>query len=103
MQSHIVATQEIRGMNELFFSKFSYWTHLKKVVSWMLRFKDWLIMKSKVSRAISRPILKGPLSVEQIKNAENAIISSLQMQWQEGGGRLPLPNNFRLASVMHDS
>ena len=80
VQSHSVAIQEIRGMNELFFSKFSSWTHLNKVVSWMLRFKDWLIMKSKLSRAISRPILKGPLSVEEIKNAENAIISSLQMQ-----------------------
>ena len=80
VQSHSVIVKESCGICELIFSKFSSWTKLKKAVSWMLRFKHWLIMKSKLPASTLSSVSKGKLKVEEVKKAEHVIISCIQIQ-----------------------
>ena len=81
LQSHSAVVEKSHGtsMDKLVFSKFSSWIALKKAVSWILRFKHWLILKSKVRVTVSNSVLKGKLTVEELKKAEHAIISCVQM------------------------
>ena len=79
IQSYSVRVEEAPGMSELIFSKFSSWIKLKKVVAWMLRFKQWLIQKSKLPVSVPNSTLKGQLTVEELKKAEHAIISCIQI------------------------
>ena len=81
VQSHSVMAEKSHGMgmNELIFSKLSSWIMLKKAVSWMLRFKHWLILKSKIPVAVSNSVPTGKLTVEELTKAEHAIISCVQM------------------------
>eukprot|EP00112_Aurelia_sp_Birch-Aquarium-sp1_P011096 Seg2340.7 transcript_id=Seg2340.7/GoldUCD/mRNA.D3Y31 product="hypothetical protein" protein_id=Seg2340.7/GoldUCD/D3Y31 len=80
VQSHSIAVKESHdmGMNELIFSKFSSWIMLKRAVSWMLRFKHWLILKSKLPVTVPNSVPKGKLTVEELKKAEHVIISCVQ-------------------------
>ena len=80
VQSHSVMVEESCGISELIFSKFSSWTKLKGAISWMLRFKHWLILKSKLPAPTPSSVLKGKLTVEEMKKAEHAIISCIQMR-----------------------
>ncbi len=45
IQSNSVNVNNAEGMMSLMFSHVSNWNHLKKAVSWILRYKQWLLRK----------------------------------------------------------
>ena len=72
-------------LNEVL-QRFSSWTRLKKVVAWILRYKNMLrkqVQRRKANQVINYPSnaeTVTPLSVSEMKDAENEIIRYVQKQ-----------------------
>ena len=77
VQSNSVNISNERGMRSLIFSHFSSWNRLKKAISWILRYKHWLLRN--VRRNQTFPLSKC-ITVSDIKEAEDAIIQCVQRE-----------------------
>ena len=76
-QSNSVNISNERGMTSLIFLHFSSWNRLKKAISWILRYKHWLLRN--VRRNQTFPLSKC-ITVSDIKEAEDAIIQCVQRE-----------------------
>ena len=72
-----VITQE-RGVHSLLLY-YSSWYPLQKAIAWMVRFKEYLCSKYLPSKSHVAPT-KGPITVQEIKNATKNIVIIVQKQ-----------------------
>ena len=75
---HASQLKETKGMTDLLFSRFSDWHRLKKAVVWLLRFKQWLRLKTKSDNINLKFKTEGRISVEEMKLAEETILRCVQ-------------------------
>ena len=75
---HASQLKETKGMTDLLFSRFSDWHRLKKAVVWLLRFKQWLRLKTKSDNINLKFKTQGRISVEEMKLAEETILRCVQ-------------------------
>ena len=54
-QSNSINISNGKGMTSLIFSRYSNWTRLKKAVSWILRYKHWLLRTQKGQKKSNTP------------------------------------------------
>jgi len=77
---HAVATMEMNCVDELL-QRYSSWLHLKRTVAWLRRFICWLsVRQSDAGTAIKTVNMKPRLEVEEMREAETAILKYIQKQ-----------------------
>ena len=74
------ANDQTNHLNEAI-EKFSSWTHLKKVMAWVLRYKQSQRRKAKEAISYQSDLSKiAPLSVAEVNEAEREIVKFVQKQ-----------------------
>ena len=81
VHSHSVMAKIENCMIEFVFSKFSSWHKLKRAVAWILRFKNWLLMRTRRCEESPVSVPTGSITVKEIRHAERAIISCVQEEY----------------------
>ena len=71
---------KVNDMTSMIFSHFSNWFRLKRAVAWILRYKSWLLEKVKRSQMLLKSKISRRIDVEEIKEAEDAIIKCVQKE-----------------------
>ena len=80
VQTNLVTVSNGRDITSLIFSRFSKWFRLKKVVSWILRYKQWLLSRVRKNQAYSESNQSKCITVDDMKEAEEAIICCVQKE-----------------------
>ncbi|MEL7341107.1 MAG: hypothetical protein AAGM67_11510, partial [Bacteroidota bacterium] len=80
IQSNSVNVGNAEGMTSLIFSRFSNWNRLKKAVSWILRYKQWLLRKVRKKRVPFELGEKKRITNAEMNEAEAAIIKCVQQE-----------------------
>ncbi len=85
IQAHfVVSNAGIDSMNQLF-GNFSSWSRLKKIIAWVLRYRERLKASCKRRKRGSLLVLKSsevsePISVDEIDRAEKEVLKFVQRQ-----------------------
>lgn len=73
MHAYSAHVEQTDGMTNILFSKFSNWKKLQKAVAWLIRYRKWLMRK-----AHGGSMMKGRITVEEMRKAERCIVSCIQ-------------------------
>ncbi|XP_046583554.1 uncharacterized protein LOC124290772 [Haliotis rubra] len=76
VESFVQVNTTVCGMDRLL-ERFSSWLKLKKATAWLLRFKQWLLQRSKGTEFTSA-VYQKHLTVQELKTAEVQLVKYLQ-------------------------